>query len=98
MPITPVIGAKENAPDAQARNVDSPQRFQDPHRINTPLSFMGQNLDAEMGNPVKKVDQPLKSSPMTESSLDLLGAGTPYGGNMNATDAVETNSSLQGKF
>lgn len=49
-----------------------------PHRVNPPLSKMGQQLDEEMGIPIYKQDAPVMNSPQTESSLMILGAGAPY--------------------
>jgi hypothetical protein len=68
--------APTNAPDAQEPDVDMPQRkLAADHRINLPLSQMGQEMD---GIPRNDQDKVLRSSPETEGSLSLLGAGTSY--------------------
>lgn len=67
--------ASENTPDAQAPDVDMPQKKNYPHPINQPISTMGQEKEGVTKNDQQTV---LRNSPETEGSLTLLGAGSPY--------------------
>lgn len=59
------------------RNMDAtmPMRKNGAHKINQPVSQMGQEM---AGIPTNEQDNVLRGSPMTETALALLGAGSAY--------------------
>lgn len=68
---------REQAPMNEDVSNNSPPLFQsENHQHNLPLSHMGQQME---GIPESDQTRVLRNSPMTESSLALLGAGQPYG-------------------
>ena len=64
------------------------------HRLNPPLSDVGQQWDKNHGMSLKRADVPLHGSPMTAAALSLLGAGSPYRSDPYAD--TETNISQGG--
>lgn len=67
--------APDNPGEAQEPDVDMPQRKLEPHKINLPVSQMGQDHKGIMPN---EQDTVKRGSPETEGSLSLLGAGSAY--------------------
>lgn len=66
--------ASENSDETMGLDGAVEQRI--PHPINLPVTKMGQEMKGISST--NEQDRVLRTSPMTESSLSILGAGSPY--------------------